>query len=329
MTEVGLGVQTGAGRDGYQRLARRAEAGGVDVISVFNDLGYPPALPALYAMAAVTERVRLGPACLNPYTMHPHEIASHMAALDAAAGGRAYLGLARGAWLGRLGIDQSGAPQALADAAEVIGRLLEGDDRGYAGPVFSLAAGTRLVEAPGRRLPLLIGTWGRSTAAVAGGIAAEVKVGGSANPEMAALMRRYLEPGLAAAGPGRDEVGVVMGAVTVVDDDGDDARSRAAEMAALYLPVVADHDPTVAVDRPRLEEMAALVAAGRQRQAGRLVPPELLGRFAFAGTPAEVAAQAQAVYAAGARRVEFGSPYGLDPERGLELLLTRVVPALR
>jgi hypothetical protein len=40
---------------------------------------------------------RYGAACLNPYTQHPYEIAGGLAALDATSGGRAYLGLARGA----------------------------------------------------------------------------------------------------------------------------------------------------------------------------------------------------------------------------------------
>ena len=41
-----------------------------------------------------TERVRLGPAALNPSTLHPVELAGQAAALDLATSGRAYLGLA-------------------------------------------------------------------------------------------------------------------------------------------------------------------------------------------------------------------------------------------
>ena len=38
--------------------------------------------------------------------------------------------------------------------------------------------------------------------------------------------------------------------------------------------------------------------------------------------------QAEALFAAGARRVEFGTPHGLDPEEGIRLLGERVLPAL-
>jgi 5,10-methylenetetrahydromethanopterin reductase len=50
---------------------------------------------------------------------------------------------------------------------------------------------------------------------------------------------------------------------------------------------------------------------------------------ALAGTPDEVAEQAHALYAAGAARVEFGTPHGLDAREGLRLLGDAVLPALR
>ena len=59
-------------------------------------------------MARVTERIRLGPAALNPFTLHPYEIAGQIALLDSVSDGRAYLGLAKGAWLDRLGLEEDG-----------------------------------------------------------------------------------------------------------------------------------------------------------------------------------------------------------------------------
>jgi hypothetical protein len=45
--------------------------------------------------------------------------------------------------------------------------------------------------------------------------------------------------------------------------------------------------------------------------------------------PRSVWSQAAALYAAGAARVEYGTPHGLSPEDGLRLLGTQVLPALR
>ena len=306
--ELGLGLQTDKQPGTYARLARAAEDGGFDVVTTFNDLWFQPALPALLEIAQATKRVRVGPSCLNPFTLHPVEIAGQTAALDAASDGRAFLGLAHGAWLESLGVDQSEPVTAIREAWEIVGRLLAGDDSAFAGERFSLPQGSRLrYERRRPSVPLLVGTWSPKLAAFAGTAAREVKIGGSANPEIVPVMRECI---------GNDDVRIVLGAVTVVDEDGERARSLARREVALYLGVVAQLDPTLSLG-PDL-----LSAAGQ-------IPDDVLDRFAFAGTPAQVAEHAAAVFDAGAGRVDFGTPHGAPEERGVELLCTQVVPRLR
>ena len=319
--EVGLGFQGDKPPEEYEQLARLAERGGADVVVVYQDLFFQPAIYPLLLMARATERVRLGTAALNPFTLHPVEIAGQIAALDAASGGRAFLGLVRGAWLEELGLDTTGPVTALREAVEVVTRLLGGDASGFAGERFSLAPGARLRYEPfRRRVPLSIGTWGTRMAALAGEVADEVKVGGTANPALVPTMRDRI---------GNDRVAVVVGAVTVVDEDGAAARRRARAEAALYFPVIAGRDPTLEADPALVAGVKQLVDAGDSDAAGELIPDELLDRIAFSGTPEHVAAQAQALYEAGAARVEFGTPHGLTHRGGVELLVSRVLPALR
>ena len=99
MTQVSIAFQSDKAPEEYVELARVAEAGGFDVVSVYHDMFFQPAIYPLLLMAQATSRVRLGPAALNPFTLHPVEIAGQIAALDAVSGGRAYLGLVRGSWL--------------------------------------------------------------------------------------------------------------------------------------------------------------------------------------------------------------------------------------
>jgi 5,10-methylenetetrahydromethanopterin reductase len=318
--EVSIAFQSDKSPEEYVALARLAERGGFDVVSVYHDLFYQPAVYPLLLMAQATERVRLGPAALNPHTLHPVEIAGQIAALDAVSRGRAYLGLVRGSWLEALGLEPTRSLTTLREAVEVIRRLLAGDTSGFAGEVFSLAAGTGLrYEPPRRRVPLLIGTWGVKVAALAGSVAQELKIGGSANPDLVPIVRERI---------GNDEVGIVVGAVTVVDEDGAAAREKARREAALYFPVVAGLDPTLDVPERLVAEVRRLVDEGDQDAAGRLIPDELLDRLAFAGTSTQVAARAAALYEAGAARVEFGTPHGLSPRTGVDLLAARVLPAL-
>jgi 5,10-methylenetetrahydromethanopterin reductase len=319
--ELGLALQTDKPVGEYAVLARRAEEAGFDVVTTFNDLWFQPALPALLEIAAATERVRVGPSCLNPFTLHPVELAGQVAALDRASNGRAFLGLVAGAWLETLGVDASLPLTSLREAWEVVRRLIAGDDTGFTGRRFSLAPGDRLRYPVVRReVPLLVGTWAPRLAAFAGEAADELKVGGSANPAVVPLVRAWT---------GGDRVGIVLGAVTVVDEERSRARAAARQEVAMYVDVVGARDPTTPLEPELLRRIGALVAAGDQVAAGALIPDDVLARFAFAGTPAEVAAQAEAVFDAGALRVDFGTPHGIDERHGVELLCTEVLPRLR
>ncbi len=319
----GLALQSDKQPGEYATIAAAAEAVGFDVLSVYGDLMYQPPIGPLLEMAAATERVVLGPACLNPYSLHPYEIAGQTALLDMASHGRAYLGLARGSWLDAVGISQSRPLRSLEEAWRVVAALLEGDRAGFAGEVYRLDPGTQLAYAPFRSsVELLIGAWGPRTVAMAGRIGAdEVKVGGTANPDIAPYVRRQL-------GESGSTTGIVLGAVTVVDEDRSAARQRARREVAMYLDVVAELDPTYEVDGEVLAAVRAGLAAGDPAAAGRAIPDEVLDRFAFAGTSSEVAIQVSRVFAAGASRVEFGTPHGLTTPHGVELLGTRVIPAV-
>ena len=316
---LSIAFQTNKRPDEYVEFARLAEHASFDTVSVYHDLFFQPAIHALLLMAGATERVRLGPAALNPYTLHPIEIAGQIAAVDAASGGRAYLGLVRGTWLDELGIDTARPLPRIREGIEVIQRLLAGDRSGFAGAHFTLAPGAGLRYEPVRRqVPLLIGTWAPRLAAYAGTVADEVKIGGTANPDLVPLMREQI---------GNAGVGLVVGAVCVVDEDGQAARRRARAEAALYFGTVARLDPTLDVADHVVGEVERLARAGNADAAGALIPDELLDRIAFSGTPEQVVRQVEALFEAGASRVELGTPHGLDDRGGVELLARRVAPA--
>lgn len=321
MSELGLGLQTNKPVGAYAAIAREADAAGFAVVTTFNDLWFQPALPALLEIAGATQRARVGPTCLNPFTVHPVEIAGQIAALDRASHGRAFLGLAAGAWLDSLGVDTSAPVTAIGDAWAIVARLLAGDDSGYDGRRFSLPRGERLrYEVERAEVSLLVGTWAPQLTAFAGEHARELKLGGTANPELVAVARDRL---------GTDDVGIVLGAVTVVDEDGDRARALARAEVAMYIDVVGALDPTCDLDPELLRRIGERVAAHDHAGAGAQIPDDVLRRFAFAGTPRDVAAQAAAIFDAGALRVDFGTPHGIDERHGVELLCREVLPLLR
>ena len=208
--------------------------------------------------------------------------------------------------------------------------MLSGQTGGYQGQVYPLAEHVRApYPLPDQRVPILIGTWGPRLCGMAGEIADEVKIGGSANPDFIPVVRRYITAGEDKAGRNRGSVQVVMGAVCVVDEDRLLARQAARRSVALYLPVVASLDPTLTIDPDFIERLQTHVNQRDWDSAAAMISDELLDRFAFSGSANDVIEQSHRLFAAGAGRVEFGTPHGLKPETGIMMLGRTVIPALR
>lgn len=330
LQETSIAFQTDKTPAQYRALAELVNCYAFDVVSVYGDAPYQPSYGALTIMAQYLKWARIGPACVSPSRLTPLDMAGHTALLDHLTDGRAYLGIARGAWLEKHGIAELKPPSAaIRECAEIVRRLLAGLESAYEGQIFRMGAGVRLPYPVLRpRVPILIGTWGPKLAAVAGEIADEVKIGGCANPAMIPVMRRWVAEGERRADRPAGACQIVMGAVTVVDEDGRAAKNHVRRDLALYLPVVAALDPTLEVEPDLIARLDALVNSGQKEAAGALIPEELLRKFAFAGTPADVLEQAQALYDAGANRVEFGTPHGIDAYQGIRLLGEKVLPYL-
>ena len=320
--QLAIALQSNKPAHEYAGLAGAIEAFGFDVLSVYSDLMYQPPIVPLAVAAQATSRIRLGPASLNPYTLHPVEIAGQVATLDMLSSGRAYWGISRGAWLDSLGIEQKRPVTRVREAVEVVEHLLAGKREPYHGDIFTLTEQHSLRYGVLRpHVPLLVGSWGPQLLKFAGKRAAEVKIGGSTNPDVVPVIAERL---------GEDSsTGIVMGAVTICDEDRNLARSLIRTEMALYLPVVAQLDPTVEIDPELVSRMDRLVAAGDQQAAGKLIPDDLLNRFSFAGNPSDIIEQCEALFDAGAARIEFGTPHGTSGSNGIDLLGRVVLPALR
>jgi len=326
---VSIAFQTDKPITAYGPLAKTVEDFGFGGVSVYNDMLYQPAWLPLLEIARHTARVRIGPAAVNPFTCHPINIAGNIALLDEASHGRAYLGLARGAWLDFVGVSPQRPVTALREAFGCIRHLLTQSSDPYVGQVFSLAGGEALRWQIARPdVPFLLGTWGEQTLTACATHITEVKLGGTANPAAVSQMRGVLESSATQSRLGVDAIGLVVGAVTVVDTDGKAARDLARREAALYLPVIAELDRSLDIEPELMARIRAASDVYDFKRAGSYISDDLLRRVAFAGTPEQVADQAAALFEAEAQRVEFGTPHGLTTAEGLRLLGERVLPAL-
>lgn len=327
---VSIAFQTDKPIQAYGPLAAQVEDYGFHGVSVYNDMLYQPAWLPLLEIARATRHVRIGAAAVNPFTCHPINMAGNIALIDEMSQGRAYLGIARGGWLDFLGLEPKNSVSALREAFACVRHLLEQRKEPLAGKVFPLAGGDSLRWSILRPdVPFLLGSWGARTIEACITAIDEIKIGGSANPDVVPVYRELLDGAAQKAGRAGRSVDIAIGAVTVVDNDGEAARVLARREVALYLPVVAELDKTVVIEPDRLARLRAAAADYDYDAAAALVSDDLLRRFAFAGTPEQVAQQAHELFAAGAQRVEFGTPHGVQPAEGLRLLGEAVLPALQ
>ncbi len=329
---VSIAFQTDKSAAEYIALARLVDQYAFDMVTVYCDAPYHPSFGPLLLMAPHIHRARLGASAIAPSRMHPIDIASQTALLADAASAGVYVGVARGAWLEDHGIQEVKPPiQSIRETIDIIRYLLEGGTGGYAGQIWQLAEHVHApYPVPDQPVSILVGTWGKKLCTVAGELADEVKVGGSANPDIVPVIQSYIADGERAVGRAPGTVGVVIGAVSVIDEDREAARQAARRSVALYLPVVAGLDPTVSVEPELMARVEQHVQRSEQDQAAALISDELLDRFAFSGNADDMIQHASRLFEAGAARVEFGTPHGLNqPEVGIRILGETVVPELR
>lgn len=329
--ELSIAFQTDKRASDYIELAKLVNQYDFHAVSVYCDAPYQPSYGPLLLMAPHIERARLGPSGIPPSRMHPLDIAAQTALLADLAAGGVYIGLVRGGWLRDHGIRELDPPiTAIREAIDIIRKLLAGKSASYDGQVYQIAEHVRApYPLPKEKIPLQIGTWGKMLATVAGEVADEVKIGGSANPDVIPVIADYIAAGEALAGREGGTVKIVIGAVSVVDENREAARWMARKAVSLYMPIVSKLDPTLAIDPDLMAGVESRVNAGESEAAARLIPDDILDRFIFAGEPADIIEQCARLYDAGARRVELGTPHGArEAATGIRLIGQKVIPAL-
>jgi probable F420-dependent oxidoreductase len=167
----GLQVRGEHRADGLRTIAIAAERAGFDVLSTFDHVGtYWSALPPLSAMAAVTDRIRICPLVLNNDFWHPVHLAREVAAIDQLTDGRFELGIGAGhahteyAAIGVTFDPPRVRKQRLAEAVEIVRRLLDGEEVSYHGAHYAID-GVRTMPSQQAHLPILVGVNGRDALA--------------------------------------------------------------------------------------------------------------------------------------------------------------------
>ena len=276
-----------------------AERLGFDTVWVADEKFYRDPFVVLAAVAAATERIRVGTCVTEPYARHPALIAMAMGTLAEIAPDRVIVGIGSGgSGFPPMGVTRRRPAAALRDAVTILRELLAGAEVDHAGDVVSLRGGR--LNFPARPLPIYIAGRGPRVVEMAGAIADGVIVAPFASPTVLAPVAEQVRAGVARRADG--ERPPLHARVDVcVSGDADAARDAVRSMAAL--PIWASY-PNYDYLRPSGIEVPAdvLEVVARRRYedigaAGRLLPAELLDHFAVAGTHAQVRARLHEILA--------------------------------
>jgi 5,10-methylenetetrahydromethanopterin reductase len=317
------------------RLSQRAEAAGFDSVWVAETRMTRDGFTPVAAIAAQTERIRVGTGIVNVFTRNPVVLAVTFASLEELAPGRILMGLGTGSpgILAPQGIPFDRPLTRLREYTEIITRLVRGEQvtfKGETAEITDALIEDRLENADGvvrRPPPLFLGTTGPKALEYAGEVADGVLMNGCLPVEYVAERRKLIERGAERAGRSLDEIEVAMSIVVSPHEDGQAGRDAARRFVTLYLAVMPNIAAESGLTDEHLDRIRAAYAEGGLEGAMAHVDDEVVCHLSAAGTPDECRAKLDEYRAAGVAVTVLTAP-GPEIERAIDLLAPNAVGAV-
>lgn len=315
----------------YMALAQRAEAAGFDQFWVSDDLFLYGVWPILAACATVTQRIQLGTCIVNPYTMHPAEIAMQAVALDELSDGRAVLGIGAGAgdFLGWVGVPQERPLSRIIETIQVLKALFRGERVPHVGNELGSWSTEAYLRVPARPIPIYLGAMSPKMLEAIG----QYADGGLPllfPPEHYQRARTHVDAGIARAGRHDADVDMAACIWVSVGDDAVAAEAVLRQKIAYYGHALSDTILTnLGVSRDQFAAIEHAIQHDHdEARACAMVTPAML-KIGITGAGRDLLPRLHALARAGARHISFGPPLGPDPLHAITVLGRDVLPELR
>src|SRR5438034_8584540 len=278
-------------------LAQCAEALGFESVWMPEAYG-TDAVSILGALAARTQRIRLGTGIVNVFSRTPALLAQTAATLDLISGGRFILGLGTSGHQvvsGWHGMRFDRPLQRMRETVEIVRRVLRQERLRFDGEIFTLDQGLKLLARPARdAVPIFLATLTpeglRLTVEVADGWIPTLF-----SPDHIDLFRPDLEAGARAAGRSLDSLEIAPSVCVLVDDDRARARDAIRPWVALYVGGMGSRSKNFYNDvvarygfADEARDIQDLYLNGQKLEAIRRVPDALVDGITIVGPPGYV-----------------------------------------
>jgi 5,10-methylenetetrahydromethanopterin reductase len=313
----------------YVALAQAAEQAGFDQFWVSNDLFLRSAPIILAAVAQATTRIHIGSCILNPYTLHPAEIAMLAATMDELSGNRFNLGLAAGAgeFLKWVGIEQTQPLKLMRESITAIQALLRGERVEFAGATMQWTSEAYLRFSAPRQTPIYLGAMSAGMLKLAGELC-DGALQLLFPPENYFEVKPLIEQGRERSEQRNFDLAACIW--VSLDEDRAAARRVLAQKVAYYghalSPMIYERLGVPREDFAPIEQ--ALMVERDEAKAIGLVNDNML-RIGVVGDAGDLVTRLQPLIAAGADHISFGPPLGPEPLKAIALLGREVLPKLR
>lgn len=306
----------------YTQLAQKAEGLGFDQFWISNDLFFRSAVAILGAISVRTSRIHLGTCILNPYTIHPAEIAMAAGTLDELSEGRFILGLSAGAssFLEWVGLKHHRPVAYLRESVGAIRALLNNEATRGGRDFLKWTEHSSLKFQLKHRVPIYLGGVGPKIQALAGEVA-DGLLPLLLPPESYFSTRENVLQGTQRR-QGASETFDLVGSIWVsASGDLSAARDTLSQKIAYYGEamnpgLLSDLGLTKDAFKPITQ---ALIVERDERKALAMVTDAML-KVRIVGGSAEIISRLEPLVTAGLDHLSFGPPLGPDMDEALDIL---------
>jgi 5,10-methylenetetrahydromethanopterin reductase len=253
------------------------------------------AITPLAAIAAVTDKIKLGTGVINNWTRNVALTAATFLTLDDLSDGRGLLGV--GAWWDplawKVGIERKKPLKAMREYVTVLQRLFRMENVTFKGE-FVNVRDIRLDVVYGdpstpRRIPIYIGATGWAMMSLTGEIADGVLLNYLVSPEYNSKAIEYLKEGAKKAGRKWQELDRPQLVVCSLDEDADKALDGARPLVAQYMGQQPHIAKASGVKESLIEEVKTALGGwpakpGGLEKAERLIDDKLVRLITASGT---------------------------------------------
>ncbi len=293
MEEIGIGFNADVPVQQMMAFVKSAEDSGLESFWMHEHSFGRDALSYLDSAAQITKRMKLGVACLSPYTHYPVLLAMSMATLQETSGGRAVLGIGTGfpMRLDSLGIKHDKPIGALKDTIEICRRMWSGENLTYNGGSFSLKNVKSIAPKPEKKIPIYIAGWKKQMLTLTGRYAdGYVAKGGESTKSLARLVEG-IKTSAECKNRNLSEIRICAYLLTLVSDDKKTAHDKARRDPFVNYMLSVQDDylfEESGIPASMKKPIAENYFKGRLDESSSHVSDEMLDAFTLCGTSGEV-----------------------------------------